>query len=340
MVFVAGCSGTGAEDSAESGSTSIADVAPTPTSADDTVPGTSSPEQVPSNASDPTAVTEAPVEEGIVLGSWDWGAPCRVPVSETVGGAGTPIERSFVVDVAADDRGGYVLGFDDVVVTSPLPTAEAEAGLLDCGAVLAEMRLDRGGRFVEFVDLERDVAAWLEWHGENFDKAMPTSPRTVEAIAGPTIGAWYGTWLDRGPLPAVGEPQRSERHVADVPYDSLLKLEANEQGVAEHERLNLPGYGPVPIGSVHLWAMETIDRDAPRTFLDAVRSALPAVEDGYELVGRGSYVDRDTLRPEYSVYDRRLQLTMDGTTSSTMVYRAYVFDWEGAEGCAVGSTRS
>lgn len=250
------------------------------------------------------------------IGDWNWGAPCRVPVREVVGGVSPRVERSFTIQLEPDPRSdGFVMSFDEVTEERRRLSEEFIAGeLYRHLAVLPDIRLGPDGRFLEFVDLDQalaDLAHGAPTTSVDIDDLV-VQPGVVDAILDRTILGWFGFWLDESRLPLnpgrlVGERHRASGDVGIAPV-------SNEAFAAPVTRNGV--WGAPSDESV--WLRYT---EGP----------------GSELTGRvdvSAVVDRTNRRPSYVVVRIDPVTADDRIGFSTQDRRVVTFDWESAEGCA------
>lgn len=254
----------------------------------------------------------------IQLGAWNWGVPCRVPVREVVGSGGPPIARTFTIELSDDPTSdGLVMSFADVQVELRGRSEEYWATeLYRYLGVLVDMRLDRAGRFVEFVDL----GGGLEDLADRAGMASPTStasvlggrPTVAETILDRTNLGWYGFWLDRSRLPLNPDRLVGERRREGAAGPELAETETFAAPIVRDGP-----WGEQPAGAMWVSYSER-----------AVGSATGRIDVS-------SIVDPTNRRPFYVVF--RLAGFDDGAAASefsTVDRRVVRFDWENADGCA------
>jgi hypothetical protein len=265
----------------------------------------------------------------IAIGGWDWGAPCRVPVDEQVGGAGPQFARSFTIDVADDTAaGGFLMTFVDVDeqlrgLSEQVVAAELDRYL----AVLPTIRLDTAGRFVEFVDLESSLSTLAERAGVALtgDEAatLARRPDVIESVLDRTILGWFGFWSEDEflPLNPARLSGRRVRHIGDGVAVATTEVFAGQ--VSENV------WGPRPEGQVWLIYNERVSDISATT-----------VDDRFvtERLDVSAIIDPENLRPSY------VTITIGGVTSAALPdggtgtggyqhRRLVLFDWDNAEGC-------
>lgn len=262
----------------------------------------------------PAPVLTVAAFEGVQLGAWDWGAPCRVPVDEVVGAVRPRVSRSYTIDIAATD-GGFVMSFDDVTVSRQgLTGPDADDALYRHLAVLSDMRLGPDGSFVEFVDLEGDLAELAAGAGTSAPAGIVAvlvrQPVVTESILARTILGWYGFWLDHARLPVSPDRLDDEQVRARTAGSTRVFTESFAAPVSAGGL-----WGPTPDGAVWLtYSERATDASMGRVVVSAI-------------------VDPANRRPSYVV------TTIGGFSSGgTEIFaaqdrRLVTFDWENAVGC-------
>lgn len=162
------------------------------------------------------------------LGDWAWPAPCRVPVRETIGGDGIPVERTFTLAITPDPSGvaDLVLSFDEIAISGSATLTETQlvAEILRYGALLPSMRLDSEGRFVGFVDLAASLDDAINDAGGDVELAMATAPEVVDNIVRGTVETWYGLWQDHDSIPLETLAETSTRPFGSDSYATDVRI--------------------------------------------------------------------------------------------------------------------
>jgi hypothetical protein len=296
-ILAAGCSGAGVDTVAGS------DDAPTGT-ADALV-------ELPPAPSAMTNASRSP--DGWVLGRWNWGAPCRVSVHESVGASGVHVDRTFTIDVTASED-GYVMSFDDIAEVTAGRTEDVVADALYRNlAVLPSMRLDADGRFVEFSELHTELAELARRadvaSADGVALMLARQPVVGQTILDRTMLAWFGFWLDHDSVPVDPDHLEGERSRPGPAGTWRWSTETSASPLVGDQR------GPDANAAVRLTHTErAIDAESARV-------------DAIAIVGSGA------RRPSY------VELAIDGFTSGGLAVfaeqdrRIVTFDWENAEGC-------
>ena len=281
-------------------------------------PGADREERPPDTADVFVELPPAPsLGDEVQLGAWNWGAPCRVPVREVVGSGGPPIARTFTIELSDDPTSdGFVMAFDDVRIELRGRTeAYWATELYRYLGVLVDMRLDRAGRFVEFMDLDGGLADLASRAGMASPVATASTvgrrPTVVETILDRTNLGWYGFWLDSSRLPLNPDRLVGERRREGGAGAELAETEAFAAPI-----VNDGPWGEQPPGA--MW----------------VAYSERAVGSANGRIDVNTIVDPTNRRPFYVVF--RLAGFDDGTAGSefsTVDRRVVRFDWENAEGC-------
>ena len=199
VLVVAACSG-GDEPAAQPVEAEVAEeTLPTLPPLATEAPTTVAPTEPPLPTTEPPAPTTTSTTEPdsvVQLGTWDWGAPCRVPVAQQITGQGRLVRRSFTL-VLEEVESGFLLSYDDVVINESADPAEIAEVLIGRGTLLADVLLDPQGSFVDFVDLEADVRDYADQSGYTGEVDLFG---LNEAITLTTVEAWFGPWITAATL--------------------------------------------------------------------------------------------------------------------------------------------
>jgi hypothetical protein len=339
LVAAAGCAGASL-DAVTSDSPSTSN-SPSPSTA-------VSPSSVPTSSLAPVeseSTVAAPpssdvAAESVQLGAWQWAAPCRVPVLETIGGDGIPLERRFAVNVDIDPSGvaEQLLTFEEVAIepSGNLTEPQLAAEILRYGALLPPMRLDVAGRFVEFVDLAGAIDDAFAGAGPVDDVQLSalTSPEVADSVVRGTIGTWYGLWQDRPAVPFDTVEEASTRPFGQDSYATEVQVYAlGPVSGDDEEPITVADFGPVPVGVVLLSHYEV----AGDPFSQLVAREYSWVDSASQYVDTTAVVEPGSLRTLYAVQHggRTLYEGTDVIVDSAQFRRTFTFDWDQAEGCGL-----
>jgi len=262
-----------------------------------------------------------------------------VPVVETFSSNGPQVTRSYVVDVA-EIADGFLVRFDEIETRAGgLDDDELAELLIDQAAFLPDILLTSDGGFLQFVDLTETVTVSLAELGWSADASAVAeyvaAPDFEEEIRRATVDSWYGYWIDNGSVPfGPTEPTTEQLHIGLVPYNSEVVKEGLGPTTPDTV-MELPLYGPTPVGSVRLYRDERADETVLFESFGELDVLNPDVDRISEFAKAFTLLEPSTLRPlvattmrSRTFFDGKYQLGTDQRQ------RRVTFDWEEAIGCA------
>ncbi len=284
----------------------VSDPAPTTTSTDSSTTSTST--------------TIAP--ETVELGSWHWGARCRVPVAQVIAAQGPVLDRTFDL-VVSDTERGVRLDFEDVETRSgPLSETELAEYLLETWAVLPSVLLDVRGHFIGFEDLGGAFRELDAGTSEPFGVTDVDAERLGPNVRSGSVGPWFDFRLGRGVLTMDDVVTIEERTIGEVPYPAEVAVSAAV--FAGERRVEEFGEGAA-------W-LSYVETGSDLESADGLGTVALVVESP-------SVLEVERMRPFESEVAITLYDTTDGRPNAPYRNAGFrhvfetTFDWENAEGC-------